>query len=189
MRGVNNCSSDREKARTQAARAMPCLGEDGILLGPKLGFKQHTGKVYNIFALITSYQGAWSTPKNPIVDMIKIVLFTAKHCTQKGAEQIKFPSTSEVEVLDSKSPRAKFQMDSSTVSSSTTSASMSHSKKAAVLSGEGSEGISYLITARMVADDPLRPGEQNEPTKSRNGEELVERELRQESRAASAIRK
>jgi hypothetical protein len=66
---------------------------------------------------------------------------------------------------------------------------MSHLKKAAVPSGEDSEGISDLTTVRMVADDLLIPGEQNEPTKSRNGEELVERELRQESRAVSAIRK
>ncbi|KAJ7485814.1 hypothetical protein FB451DRAFT_1169044 [Mycena latifolia] len=107
MRGVNNCSSDREKARTQAAQAMPCPAEDAILLGPKLGFKQHKGKL----------------------------------------------------------------------------------KKAAVPSGEDSKGIPELAAARMVADDPLRSGEQNEPTKSRNGQELVERELREENRAASAIRK
>ncbi|KAJ7442774.1 hypothetical protein FB451DRAFT_1376883 [Mycena latifolia] len=87
------------------------------------------------------------------------------------------------------SPRAKFQMGSPTVLSYATSTNMSSSKKGAVPSGEDSERISALATARMVADDPLRPGEKNEPTKSRNGQELVERELREESQAASAIRK
>ncbi|KAJ7445296.1 hypothetical protein FB451DRAFT_1189218 [Mycena latifolia] len=99
MGGVNNCS-DREKARTQAAQAMPCPAEDEILLGPKLGFKQHKGK----------------TPKA---------------------------------LVPSSRPQEEEEEE----------ANMSSSKKAAVPSGEDSEGIPDLATARMVADDPLRPGE------------------------------
>jgi hypothetical protein len=80
-------------------------------------------------------------------------------------------------------------MGSLTVLSYTTSANMDNSKKAAVPSGESNKETSDPNTEEVGGDDSLRPGEQNEPTKSRNSRELVERELREESRAASAIRK
>jgi cytidylate kinase len=59
---------------------------------------------------------------------LKLRGLRAKHRSEKGAE-IKFKRTFEIEALNTKRTRPRFQIDSTTVSTYTMLASLSHSKK------------------------------------------------------------
>jgi hypothetical protein len=67
--------------------------------------------------------------KNPDVGSAEIAWFEVKHGSEKGAEQIKFKRPFEIDALDIKKPCPRFWIDSTTVSSYTTLASLSYSKK------------------------------------------------------------
>jgi hypothetical protein len=99
---------------------------------------------------------------------------------------MKFQHIVRIEPLDVKNHRRQFQSGSPTVSSDTTSARGERLKKPAARSwGHSGEDFDFSVAATGAGDSP-ESGEQIEPAKSRNGQELAESQLRQESQAGSA---